>query len=194
MFKGELGLISMPNLIQLLSHEKKTGAICISNGGREIGNIFFNDGDIIAAESEGLRGKEALFRLINLKKGEFLFKEDVKLPPVEIRESCEVLLLEALKYEDESKELEEKLLAEFKDQVSKVGKVDLKELWDYVSKVSDLLDLGKLEYVWIKDKSSSLVFQVMEETFKFDLVSGARGEEVGENIMDFLRGEGYASS
>jgi CRP/FNR family cyclic AMP-dependent transcriptional regulator len=73
---GELSEISPVDLFQLINTSRKTGTVNIAlEQGR--GMVFFREGEIIYAGYLKLRGKEAVYKLLGMKSGNFSYTKGI---------------------------------------------------------------------------------------------------------------------
>jgi DNA-binding response OmpR family regulator len=99
---GSLSEMSLPEMVQVLWHGRKTGALRIQ-AQKVNGEIHFSDGQIIHASWDQLVGEEAFYRMITLKEGEFRLETGGDLPQRTIMISPEALLLEGMRLLDEGR-------------------------------------------------------------------------------------------
>jgi protein TonB len=99
-FRGNLETIEILDIIQLLNLGKKSGVLVLAAGPRE-GRVFFTDGEIVAAESEGESGVDAFASLFALKRGAFRFEAGPVEIELTIHQSTSSLMLDALRLQDE---------------------------------------------------------------------------------------------
>lgn len=97
---GSLAEMSLPEMVQVLWHGRKTGALRISDQ-KISGEIRFQDGQIIHASWDQLTGEDAFYRMITLKQGEFRLETGGDAGPRTISVSPEALLLEGMRLLDE---------------------------------------------------------------------------------------------
>lgn len=98
---GSLEQMPLPDLVQVLWHGRKSGALHVHDAGAS-GQIHFVDGNVVDAMWADLRGEEAFYAIIKLQKGEFSL--DASFRPAEaplISLSPETLLLEGMRRMDE---------------------------------------------------------------------------------------------
>ena len=96
-FSGQLSELSLADLIESFSVERKSGVLTLNNGNNKTGQIYFREGTIINASLGDIRSENAIYKMLPWKKGFFnmVFKEvDV---PDEISISNLGLLLEGVK-------------------------------------------------------------------------------------------------
>ena len=103
LLSGQLGSISIFDIIQLLENGRLTGKLALSSGTTE-GRIFFNDGDIVGADVSGIHGEHAFRLLIQVVNGNFSFElSPEEFPVTIIAPSNTNLLLETLRVLDEER-------------------------------------------------------------------------------------------
>ncbi|MFW5740462.1 MAG: DUF4388 domain-containing protein [Myxococcota bacterium] len=97
---GSLSEMALPDIVQILWHGRKTGALRIRSGG-DAGEIHFANGGIVNAMHGKLRGEEAFYAMLRLKDGEFALDPNFAPQAKVITESPEALLLEGMRRLDE---------------------------------------------------------------------------------------------
>ncbi len=97
---GSLTEMSLPDMVQVLFHGKKTGALKIRSAGRS-GEIHFVSGDIFNALWEEVRGADAFYEMLCLKEGDFVLDPNFTAPQRVINDSPDGLLLEGMRRLDE---------------------------------------------------------------------------------------------
>ena len=97
---GSLSEMSLPDLVQILAHGRKTGRLKLRMGPYH-GEIHFVTGDVYNALFEKLRGDEAFFQMLRFKDGTFALDPNFKADAKVINMSAEMLLLEGLRRFDE---------------------------------------------------------------------------------------------
>jgi DNA-binding response OmpR family regulator len=97
---GSLKEMSLPDIVQILFHGRKSGNLRIRSGA-DMGEIHVAEGAIWNALWGSLRGEEAFYAMLKLTDGEFgldpQFKPDARV----INQSSEALLLEGMRRLDE---------------------------------------------------------------------------------------------
>ncbi len=83
---GNLEEIAAVDLMQLINSSQKTGNIEIL-GAEGIARVYFNEGEIVRAHHNQLKGKEAVFAVLGIKHGQFTYNRGVsdeitKLSPI----------------------------------------------------------------------------------------------------------------
>jgi response regulator RpfG family c-di-GMP phosphodiesterase len=98
---GSLAEMSLPDLVQILWHGRKSGALRLRRG-TESGEVHFAEGMVVNAMWGKLRGEEAFYGMLRISDGEFAFDPNYKAEEVLIQASPESLLLEGMRRLDES--------------------------------------------------------------------------------------------
>jgi response regulator RpfG family c-di-GMP phosphodiesterase len=98
---GSLAEMALPDLVQILWHGRKSGALRIRRA-LESGEIHFTEGKIVDAVWGKLRGEEAIYAMLTLAEGEFAMDPNFKTDAVVITTSPEALLLEGMRRLDEA--------------------------------------------------------------------------------------------
>jgi response regulator RpfG family c-di-GMP phosphodiesterase len=98
---GSLKEMSIPDLVQILSHGQKTGLLKLSFAGNKHGEVHFVKGEIYNAMFDKLRGEDAFFSMLKYRDGSFAL--DPAFDPGEriIQMTAEMLLLEGMRRMDE---------------------------------------------------------------------------------------------
>jgi putative nucleotidyltransferase with HDIG domain len=97
---GSLSEMSLPDMVQVLWHGRKTGALRIRSRG-ESGELHFQDGNIVNAMMGKHRGEEAFYVMLKLNEGEFALDPNFVPTARVINDSPEALLLEGMRRLDE---------------------------------------------------------------------------------------------
>lgn len=97
---GSLSEMSLPDIVQILWHGRKTGALRIRSG-NENGELHFVDGSVVNAMHGKLRGEEAFYAMLRLTNGEFALDPNFVAQARVIQASPEALLLEGMRRLDE---------------------------------------------------------------------------------------------
>ncbi|WP_456324146.1 DUF4388 domain-containing protein [Desulfonauticus submarinus] len=193
MLKGEIGSISLISLVQLCCQDKKSGRLLLFEGGDKIGEIVFQKGEIIAARKEELKGEEAFFQLLNLREGEFVFETESPTLPREINMSCEHLLLEALRKQDEVQSSIEAMTFKLRENIEEIVKVSparkTERFFSLCAKISSVLAGGKIKCVWLQGKDLVLLLPVENTLLEITASPKAVVEELLEKIEKVLEEE-----
>jgi response regulator RpfG family c-di-GMP phosphodiesterase len=97
---GSLSEMSLPDIVQILWHGRKSGALRLRSRG-EVGELHFSDGAIVNAMLGKLRGEEAFYAMLRLNDGEFGLDPNYVPQAKIINASPEALLLEGMRRLDE---------------------------------------------------------------------------------------------
>jgi len=189
MLKGDIDIISVSTVIQLCYQEKKSGCLSLYNGKTKIGEIFLKNGQIIAAHMGNVKGEKAFYKLISLKKGEFLFENNVSFPEQEIDLPYEYLFLEAVRQQDETKNYLESIEKKLAGKVSQVEEeFFFEEIYLLFSKTGQLLEGGKVECLWSKDNNHFCLFlKTSKGIIKINLLPHVGLEELIFKIKEIVK-------
>lgn len=97
---GSLEEMALPDLVQILWHGRKSGALRIRRGG-ESGEVHLVDGMVVNAMWGKLRGEDAFYAMLRISDGDFALDPNFRAPEVVISASPEALLLEGMRRLDE---------------------------------------------------------------------------------------------
>lgn len=100
---GNLADISVFDAVQVIENARLTGVLILSNDAQS-GEVFFNEGRIVGAESTGLQGEAGFSHVVEITAGTFEFQKTAEEFPVTITSSSNTnLLLDTLRRLDEKK-------------------------------------------------------------------------------------------
>ena len=110
LMRGRLEMMSLPNIIQVLEVERRTGLLYLTSAGRS-GEILFADGQVTAAMESPRLGDAAVYRLLSWTEGEFALESSEGNLPLEARVSRpnQSLLMEGHRRLDEIPRLRQAL-------------------------------------------------------------------------------------
>lgn len=109
-FGGSLNQVGLPEVIQVLEINEKTGELVLTGANREpIGRVFLRKGQIIHAVSDALEGEEAFYNLMHHHKGYFTFHSREISAPETISQQNMSLLFEASRLSDEAKAIDSRI-------------------------------------------------------------------------------------
>ncbi len=110
LMRGRLEMISLPNIIQALQMERRTGTLRLSSGARR-GEILFAEGRIASAVEGPRQGEAAVYGLLTWEEGEFTLEPASGTAPLEalVTKSNQSLLLEGARRLDEIQALRQAL-------------------------------------------------------------------------------------
>jgi response regulator RpfG family c-di-GMP phosphodiesterase len=97
---GSLAEMSLPDLVQILWHGRKSGALRLRRGA-ESGEVHFAEGMVVNAMWGKLRGEDAFYAMLRISDGDFAFDPNYRAEEVVIQASPESLLLEGMRRLDE---------------------------------------------------------------------------------------------
>lgn len=102
-FSGLLNILSIPDLIQLISSTQKSGEMILSGeDGRKVADIAFQKGQIVTAQCGSLTGEAAVLQLARCGGVEFSFEPgDPKFKDKSITRPTMAMLLEMMRLMDE---------------------------------------------------------------------------------------------
>jgi hypothetical protein len=100
---GDLGAISIFDVVQVLENTKLTGTLAISLRSASLA-VLFNDGRVVGAQAEAKMGEEAFRVIVGLTNGTFQFERSARAFPVTILATSNTnLILDSLRHLDEQK-------------------------------------------------------------------------------------------
>jgi len=108
--RGNLKVMSLPNLLQLLEMERKTGVLTLTRG-EEQGFLYLHEGRIVSAILGRLRGEAAVYRLLSWEEGAFELDPSAPIgpPKAQVTASTQQLIMEGMQRKDEIQNLKAKL-------------------------------------------------------------------------------------
>jgi DNA-binding response OmpR family regulator len=98
--EGNLAQIPLPDLLQVLSVNRKTGRLSVEREG-ERAEVLLRDGRVVDATFGPLTAEKALWRLLTRREGQFTFQPGVAPAAERIERRLDELLLEGLRQADE---------------------------------------------------------------------------------------------
>ncbi len=104
-FSGTLKQMSIPDIIQMLSLNQRTGNLYIGEDKDKKAVICIKEGKVINSKIKDASGLKALYRILNIKEGYFKFIPGEPELATEINENTDSLLMEGLRQNDELNEL-----------------------------------------------------------------------------------------
>jgi hypothetical protein len=100
-FAGDLSLISVFDAVQAIENSRLTGTLTLFND-TQAGRVFFNDGQIVGADSGQKTAHEAFREIVEITTGSFDFQRSNKGFPVTIEAASNTnLILDSLRQVDE---------------------------------------------------------------------------------------------
>jgi hypothetical protein len=102
-FSGDISIISIFDVMQVIENSRLTGVLSIVSDARA-GRVNFNEGRIVGAETGETTGEEAFRRIVEATNGSFDFEKSVEEFPVTINAASNTnLILDSLRQLDEEK-------------------------------------------------------------------------------------------
>jgi hypothetical protein len=101
-FRGDLKQVSVTDLLQLLSMNRRTGSLTLTTA-IGVGEVRLAQGDIVDAIYLRAEGSKALFRLVGETEGSFSFMSGVTTALRRVEQPTQALLLEGLRQVDEAR-------------------------------------------------------------------------------------------
>jgi len=107
--RGHTDHMAMPDLLQIIGQNGHSGTLHLS--GQSVGRIYFQQGRIINAETQSLKGEKALFRIITWPAARFEFEPGQPERGVEeeLTSTMSSVLMEGFAHLDELRSLIEAL-------------------------------------------------------------------------------------
>lgn len=102
--RGNLQSIALTDVVQLLNVNRKSGKLYVINGKRT-GTLYFQNGEVVHAETPDTAGESAAFDVLEWDKGEFEFAPSKFKVPISIKRSVPDLLMEGARTSDSRKRL-----------------------------------------------------------------------------------------
>ncbi|MCF7810612.1 response regulator, partial [bacterium] len=100
-FGGVLESVQLPDIVQLINTSQRSVALKLNTADKE-GSIFFENGEIIHAETEELSGEEAFYDIFNWVGGSFHTVPLIVDVKKTIKSSTTTLIIEAARRQDET--------------------------------------------------------------------------------------------
>jgi DNA-binding response OmpR family regulator len=102
--EGGLSQLPLPDLLQILAMNRRTGRLTVNNGA-EKGEIQLTNGAPVNARVGDIEGEKALFRLVGWREGTFAFTPGPASLRAPVQRSMEDVLLEGMRQSDERERL-----------------------------------------------------------------------------------------
>lgn len=107
---GSLEQISMADLLQVFSMNRRTGVLQLQ-GGSVAAEVFVNEGRIEEATCGPTRAEKALYRIIGMSEGRFSFVPGRQSPVRSLDATTDALLIEGMRQSDELERMRDELPA-----------------------------------------------------------------------------------
>jgi tetratricopeptide (TPR) repeat protein len=102
-FAGDLSSVSIFDAVQVIENSRLTGALIITSDAHQ-GRVLFNEGRIVGAETDAVRGQDAFRKIVEVTSGRFDFEKSAQTFPVTINAASNTnLILDSLRQLDEEK-------------------------------------------------------------------------------------------
>jgi hypothetical protein len=102
--RGTLAQLPLLDILNLLGNGKKSGCLSLRNG-NNLGEIYFQEGEIVHAAVGVERGEEAFFSLATWGEGDFSFEPETESPEQTMTSPLEEILASAMQEVSEWKEI-----------------------------------------------------------------------------------------
>ena len=110
--KGDLGELSLPDLVEMTSVGSKTGRLILHDEeGAVAGVLSFRDGRLVGARAGELTAERAFYALLGLSTGSFDFDPAAQPDEDEVSLPTQSLLMEGMRRLDETRRLRRELPA-----------------------------------------------------------------------------------
>lgn len=91
---GQIEPGTVGNILQYLALSRADGRLTVMNRGAQQGNIYFEDGLVVAIEAKPFRDLAALSAMLAWNDGSFVFRRDVPPPRRTMQQQVDLLLLQ----------------------------------------------------------------------------------------------------
>lgn len=92
--RGEIEPGTVGNLMQYLALSRADGRLTVLHRGSQQGNIYFDEGLVVAIEAKPFRDLAALAAMLAWDEGTFVFRRDLPPPRRTMRQQVDLLLLQ----------------------------------------------------------------------------------------------------
>ncbi|MFH1112523.1 MAG: response regulator [Pseudomonadota bacterium] len=99
-FTGRLVGMKLEDVIQMFCYRKDSSLLLVFHGD-DAGTIYIDNGGIVHAECDSLRGVEAFYEIVGWESGEFLSQVVLSVPPRTLFMDWQSLLMEGMRQRDE---------------------------------------------------------------------------------------------
>ncbi len=180
---GELGLLSLFDLGQLLMLNGATGGLVIHREGRK-SYLYFDRGQIVDALDDSYRaGEQGAYRIFTFKDGRFEFRTDVTASSPAIHEGTEGLMMEAARLMDEAGEANGENDKVVEKLARRSNALDaLREAFQLVaSQAGTLPEAGESPFALLREASDALLFRPGHTP---RVQQGGRWRTAGRQVLD----------
>jgi len=98
---GDLENLGLADIVQTLTMGMKTARVSLTSGSDK-GRIWFENGAAKHAQSDGVKGDEAFFRMVRWTEGDFVIEHGLRTKEQSIQQDAMFLLMEGLRQLDEA--------------------------------------------------------------------------------------------
>ncbi len=98
--KGDLSQVALFDLLQVFAANRRTGKLLVQSP-TSIGEVWLHEGEIVDATHGLVVGDKALYRVLAIRSGQFMFLPDVEYTRRRVHGSIDQLLMEAVRRIDE---------------------------------------------------------------------------------------------
>jgi predicted regulator of Ras-like GTPase activity (Roadblock/LC7/MglB family) len=183
--EGDLQMMSLASIIQINCEERNQARLILNHLGK-IGTIYFNDGEMIHAETAGISGEEAVFSLLGWENGSFQLKMGAEPHQRTIYRPWSGVLLEGMRRIDESTA---GWSPDWEDTVSDYPADEEEDAVQLQARiVKALRNIRDVESAVIFDKDGTILAQESSEDAEDDQMLGQVIFEEAEIIGGFLDG------
>lgn len=191
---GSLEQISMADLLQVFSMNRRTGVLQLQSAGTSA-EVYVRDGRIEEALCVGTRGEKALYRVIGFRAGQFSFSPGRTAPSVSLDSTTDALLIEGMRQADELERLRAELPPSYARLEQIVAREDvppglhpvtaeLLEALPHAARVSDLIDRSSATDLDANLALRSLIAANIVRVVARDAELEARGLFTQDEIFD----------
>jgi CheY-like chemotaxis protein len=106
--EGNLQEVSLVDLLQIFSLNRRTGILTLSHGDEE-GTVYLNNGEVVSTVHGEINGEKALYRILRWKDGTFHYLPDQFTISRNISRPIDALLMEGMRQLDEWDSLQAKM-------------------------------------------------------------------------------------
>ncbi len=182
-FKGSVSDFQLSDIIQLNCLGRLTSALKVSCEGEE-GTIYFQEGNIIHAETEYLEGENAFYHIMGWQGGEFSVLRNHKNPRESINKGWQGLLLESLRRVDERSDLAKREIE--REKRKRQRKIE--------SLVENIFKSEGVEHIFIQTRLGFPLFYQGGMTEKTEIMNKLGNKistliDAVENSSRFMRGK-----
>ncbi len=106
--RGDLAQVALFDLLQVFSVNRRTGRLRVEALNTE-GEVWMREGQVIDATFGSAGGEKAIYRLLSVTRGRFVFSPTQETRDVRVRAPVDQLLMEAVRQSDEIGRIREEL-------------------------------------------------------------------------------------